>query len=75
MSHTKCCKDCTKREIWCHSRCEAYAAEVILRVLLDGKRKKENQLGNDNWSISMRRARKRAGNWRWKRKDKRIGQK
>lgn len=75
MSRVKCCKDCKKREIGCHKPCPEYAAEAILNILLEGERKKVNQLRDDSWSISERRVRKRAGNWRWKKKDKRLGQK
>lgn len=75
MNPIRCCDKCTKREIGCHSPCEKYAAEVILNILLEGDRKKKNQLRNDEWAVSTRRAKQRTGNWRWKNHDKRLGQK
>ena len=73
MSRSRCCNNCAKREIGCHSTCEAYAAEVILATLLDSERKKKNQSRDDAWSISERRnkGRKKAGYTY----DKRLGQK
>lgn len=75
MSRIRCCEKCTKREIGCHTHCEDYAAEVILNILMETDRKKENQLRNDEWTVSTRRAKQRIGNWRWKKNDKRLGQK
>lgn len=75
MNRSECCEHCEKREIGCHSPCEKYAAEVIFNTLMYGKRKQENQLRNDEWAVSIRRAKQRTGNWRWKKNDKRLGQK
>lgn len=42
-----CCKDCTKRTLGCHSKCEEYLAEKAKRQELNDKRRKEKDSIND----------------------------
>lgn len=44
---TSCCKDCPRRTTGCHSRCEEYAAEVILTAALRGEYRRERDARND----------------------------
>ena len=75
MNRIKCCEKCEKRAFKCHKTCTEYATEKTVIAILEVERNKENQLRDDSWSISARRAKKQAGNWKRIKKDKRLGQK
>ena len=47
----KTCKGCEKRSEGCHSKCEEYAKEVILGVILECDETKERATNSDVYGI------------------------
>lgn len=50
----KCCKDCTKRYVGCHSKCQTYVANKVINTYKRNKANVEKDLTfNNNYYETM----------------------